>query len=344
MRIHTKIVGALLCVLMAGTSSALASPVPLPQPPVSSAAKVAGTTVLKGDRTSGMFVRVAKDAVLDLTPEEQADGSWAPKAMKTSGGGGYVGFTLTERGTAKGLAIVGTRLPRALYDGDKKISAVAAGQPAVMDREASSTPAPLADDGAPSCVQCRVPAGEYRLQLVTYGDAAKVTLTFEGLGSTTTLKPTEDLWAFGMTGRFRQAGGMWSGGGMSMGIGWGGAEQGVALSTYGLQLAPRDIPVAITSAQACRGVGRREQCEDPRITAGTQPSAAGYGLMTGDKVKSVSSSFDYEYLGDGKVEGISTLLWVPTDIRAREVVEIGVSAEAKQGTELYGLRTYWATP
>ena len=334
------IAGVALVVLALGGGAASASPVPAPGPAPAPVSPVAGTTLLKGENSASINVRVPVDAVLDLTPVER-NGMMQPKAMRVSGGRHYVGFVLSERSTTTGMFAVAARLPRPLKDGQTLHRAVGYGQPAVMDREEPALAVPAGDPQPATCVRCRVPAGSYRLQLLTFGKPASVSITFEGLRGRTTLRPTTAIYPDGFSGSFRPRGDethLSEGGGMGLGMGWWRKESGVLLTTYELQVTPDQLPVAEADVNACRAVGGDEHCTGLRMHAGTAPTMGGYGAMSGDDVKEVSTSLSFGTLGYARWVARASMLWVPT--RAQSNGVIVPAAQPASGTELISTRVY----
>lgn len=332
--------GITLVVLVLSGGVAGASPVPGPSvgtlPPA-----VAGITTLRGDSSATMNVRVPAEAVLDLTPVERK-GKLEPKAMRVKGGRSYVGFLLTERSTAKGMFVVGARLPRNLTDGETVHRAIGYGQPAVEDRDTSPLPESLAPRAAPTCIRCRVPAGDYRLQLITMGKPATVEITFEGLRGSTSLRPSAVTEPFGFSGSFRAGRGetaLADGGGMGLGLGWWRRESGVLLTTYQLDVAADGLPVAQADAASCRTLGREEHCTARRYSAGTgtAPSMAGFGALGGNRVKNGSTSLSFGTLGHARWTARASVLWLPTH-RASNDFEF--SAEAADGAEVMGTEVF----
>lgn len=140
-------------VLAVPASSALAVP------------QLAGTVTLSGSTTGYVPVVVPKEAVLPggLGPEAAA-------ASQVTGGGAFAGFALVQDGLDGTTVLAGHS--KATADAARRDGAFRAQYFA-----ATSTDTP-------------VPAGRYRLYLVTDGEPAKVTLKFRGLTGTTSLTPT----------------------------------------------------------------------------------------------------------------------------------------------------------
>ena len=238
--------------------------------------------------------------------------------------------------------MVGARLPGTLTDGATAHRAIGYGQPAVEDREDSPLPEPLARPAAPTCIRCRIPAGNYRLQLITMGKPTAVKITFEGLGGSTSLRPLALTEPFGFSGSFRAGRGetaLAAGGGMGLGLGWWRRESGVLLTTYQLDVAADGLPVAQSDAASCRTLGRDEHCTARRFSAGTgtAPSMAGFGAIGGERVKNGSTTLSFGTLGHARWTARASVLWIPRH-RARHVVEFG--AEAADGAEVMGTQIF----
>lgn len=287
---------------------------------------LAGKTVLKGDASSRMRVRVPADAVVDLTSTAAPDGTLAPKALKTSGGKGHVGFLLIRAGRVDGLSIVAARLPRPLHNGNDVISAIGHGRPAAADAEEALIP--TGGDQPASCTRCRVPAGVYDLHLLTSGPAA-VTITLEGLKGRTVLRPATttrvDGWSSTLTPFRSGSDSLLQGAGWGMGMGWGRRESGVLLTTSELIVTPRQIPVVAAQVESCRSVNRYQQCDARTAMAGSQLRWARSGAITRGNARSVSSDVSFELAGGGTYRARMSLLWIQT---ARSKTAPGVSVAA----------------
>lgn len=285
---------------------------------------LAGKTVLKGDSSSRMRVRVPADAVVDLTSTAAPDGTLAPKALKTRGGSGHVGFLLIRAGRVDDLSIVAARLPHPLHNGNDVISAVGHGRPAASDAEEAMIP--TGEDQPASCTRCRVPAGVYDLHLLTSGSAA-VTITLEGLEGRTVLRPATTTWEHSWSSTlrpFRSGSDLWQGAGWSMGMGWGHREAGVLLTTSELILTPRQTPVVAGQVESCRSVNRYQQCDGRTVMAGTQSRWARSGAITRGNARSVFSDMSFEVAGGGTYRARMSLLWIPT-ARSSTTPDVGVA-------------------
>ena len=274
-----------------------------------------GTTVLRGNESASVRVRVTEPAVINLTPTASSasgDGPVGPAALETEGGKGHVGFMLTEPGTVDGLFVLAVRTPRRLHDGSTTHWGVGQGQPAAEDRSLTTGTGP---DGADRCTQCRVPAGVYDLHLITGGKDTKVTITLmSGAGGHRKLSPSKPTTAFGWEVGFKAPGdaaeSQWVGGGMSQGIGWShGRLEGVLLNTYEFSSDARTLAAGGTM-QSCRQVRNDETCDRERVFAGDEASVAGSGAVTGWGVQSVFTSVTYEVIGGSDYRLRSGLLWV----------------------------------
>lgn len=322
-----------VCALVSGSSAAGAADAPV---------NVAGTTVLRGTEANTVRVRVPADAFIDLTPVADAQGRWSPKGMTTEGGEGFVGFLLTSddyRGD--GLYVTAARLPAPMRDGTGVIAAVGEGQPVLADRTSSSLPT-LEDEPPPRCQRCRVPAGDYTLQLITEYDAAPatVTITFEGLAGTTQLTPTfhPHPHPFGTNTRFqrteRATTEAWVRGHMSSGVWFLFSDEmdGVLLTASGMEIDPREVPAGALALQTCRRAGEAPQhCESTSAAAGTDIDMAASGSLTGTGVTRVQASQSYEYIGQGTYAGVLQILWMPTEPSAGQP-EVQVAGVAARGS------------
>lgn len=291
---------------------------------------LAGTTVLKGDSNSRMRVRVPADATIDLTSTAAADGTLAPKAMKTSGGKGHVGFLLIRAGRVDDLSIVAARLPRPLHDGDDVISAVGHGRPARADAEEATLPG--GDDQPATCTRCRVPAGVYDLHLLTSGPAT-VTITLDGLAGRTVIRPTTVTWAWGWSSTVTpyqgESDSLTQGATWMMGMGWGDPEAGVLLTTSELIVTPRQAPVAAAQVERCRTVDDDERCSGRTVMAGAQPRWAVSDATTRGNVNHVASEMSFQVTGGAGYRARMSLLWIRTK-RAPSSGTVGVIMPATQ--------------
>jgi hypothetical protein len=269
-----------------------------------------GTTVLRGDRSGFVRVRVTEPAVIDLSMVSDGSGKVGPAALKTEGGKGHVGFLLTKAGSVNGPFVLAVRTPTAMIDGSTTRWGVGHGQPAVDDRTTLTATGP---GGAHRCTECRVPAGIYDLHLITRSKPTKVTLTLaSGTGGRQVLTPgtvtnTFD-WVRGMSSR--KAPEYSGGGGMWMGAGWPGRrESGVLLNTYSVATKAEDVAAA-GIAQGCRSTGETETCDDPRIFGGASTRVAASEVMAGSKVRGVGASVVFDVMGSATYAAKVGILWV----------------------------------
>jgi hypothetical protein len=132
--------------------------------------RAAGTVVVKGSRTSAISLHVPEDARLSLNYFDRSS-STGPNFTDEPGLAAVILTRQTRAGSAQALTAV--RLPEA---------------PGQVQR--------LVSFGPGNCMLrsagCRVVAGRYRLILVT-DSSASVTLRFEGLSGSTTLRPAEPV-------------------------------------------------------------------------------------------------------------------------------------------------------
>lgn len=129
--------------------------------------ELAGTTVLTGSQTSVVPVRLSRPAT--LTAPDFGGGA----GVVASGGGRLAGFALVSDEDRPERILVGGRLPWN----------VSASLPSV------TVVIPLA--GYPFFGPYEIPAGDYRLYLLTDGEPARVELRFGGLDGETTLQPVQ---------------------------------------------------------------------------------------------------------------------------------------------------------
>lgn len=127
---------------------------------------VAATGVVKlvGDGTGYARVRLTTPAVL-------VDPSAQPGSVKATGSSPFVGFALVSDARPRRHVLVGGRLPF------RNIS---------KSTQSTTVAIPLA--GFPFGSEYRIPAGAYRLYLLTDGKPASVTLRFKGLPGSSTIK------------------------------------------------------------------------------------------------------------------------------------------------------------
>ena len=300
-----------------------------------------GTTVLVGDESASVRVRVTEAAVIDLTPTASGGSAVGPAALQTEGGKGHVGFLLTEPGTVNGLFVMAVRTPRRQHDGSTTHWGVGQGQPAAEDRSLTTGTGP---DGADRCTRCRVPAGEYDLHLITEGRDTKVTISLmSGAGGKRSLRPGKPTTAFGWAHDFKAPRGaadsQWVGGIMGQGIGWShGRLEGVLLNTYEFSTDARTL-AAGGRMQSCRQVRNDETCDGQRVFAGDKASVAGSGAQTGWGVQNVSTTVTYEVLGGADYQLRSGLLWVSVRPDGGSALTSGSMAGVPQPT-----LTQWQTP
>lgn len=221
---------------------------------------VAGETVISGAATVPMRVRVDREAVIDLSPVEGADGDLRPAAFDARAGDGLVGVMLTEPNTTSGLFVIAARLPERVVDGSDTSSAVGHGQPAVAHREPGG-PLP---SGPPTCVRCVVPAGEYDLYLIAGRGETVVALTFEGLTGTTSITAPRDrhLAAFTAWRTFEPNTGTVSGAGMREWF-WAGSDEpepGVLLDVREVTVRPGSLSAPVATIEHCRSAGGNAVC------------------------------------------------------------------------------------
>lgn len=143
----------------------------------------AGTTVLTGEWSAQVVIRVPTDAVLDLTPVRTGDGSATrPSALREKPPNAGGGFVLIERGTTDGLVVFAMHLDGPLHaplvDGDMTHAAVGHGRRHSAERSTLMLD-PSEFDTA--CKRCRVPAGDYDLHMVSGVGSAAVVVSFDGL-------------------------------------------------------------------------------------------------------------------------------------------------------------------
>ena len=319
MRARGVLVVGLVCALVSGSSAAGAAS--------EQVVTAAGTTVLSGTEANTVRLRVPADAFIDVTPVADAQGRVSPKGMKAEGGEGFVGFLLTSddyRGD--GLYVAAARLPVPLRDDEETIVGIGQGQPVLADRTESELPAP-GEEPPPRCLRCRIPAGDYRLQLITdyEGAPAKVNITFEGLPGTTQLAPTAhpDPHPYGTDTRFerpvRDATDLWVSGHMGSGVWFVFADEmdGVLLTVSGMEVNLADVPVGVLTLETCRRAGEApQQCESMSVNAGTEMDVARAGSMAGTGVTQVDVSQSYEFIGQGTYAGVMQQLWIPTGASA----------------------------
>src|SRR3712207_258368 len=156
---------------------------------------LAATTVLSGRATAPVRVVVPRDATLDLTLVEGADGVLRPAAFDVISGRGFVGLMLTEPGSTDGFFAIAARPPERLRDASAVISAVGYAQPAVAHRAEPG----LLQEEPPMCVRCVVPAGEYDLYLIAGQGATSVRLTLGGLSGSASLAVPQERHLFDWT-------------------------------------------------------------------------------------------------------------------------------------------------
>ncbi len=264
------------------------------------------TTILAGDRSATMRVRVPRDAVIDLTPtpDDSRRGAYGPAALDVSGGSGHVGFALTSSGTLDDVAVVAVRTPRQLVDGSRRLWAIAQG--GARGEDASSPR---------SCVRCSIPAGVYDLQLLTRNRAATVTLTIEGLTGRQRLAPTTRAWSHGWStsmepGTYEPQSVLpWEGGGMGFGIMWYDRADGLFLAAYQLDL--NSEAAGVITAEVCRRVGRgTSSCDGTHVLAGRDMKVAGAGLERGYNARTIMTEMMFDNVGRAKLRAHFSLLWV----------------------------------
>lgn len=130
-------------------------------------ALLTGTTTISGSTTGYVPVVLPRDAVLPA-----ALGAEGAAAIRVTGGGGFAGFALKSEDDPEGPLIVGGHSPA---------SAPSAERPEELTINYGS--GGLGGDYT-------LPAGKYRLYLLTGGKPTTVTLKFRGLAGSSRLKPT----------------------------------------------------------------------------------------------------------------------------------------------------------
>ena len=335
MRVRGVLVVGLVCALVSGSNAAGAAS--------EQVVTAAGTTVLTGTESNTVRLRVPSDAFIDVTPVADAQGRLSPKGMQAEGGEGFVGFLLTSddyRGD--GLYVAAARLPVPMREGEGTVAGIGQGQPALADRTESELPA-LGEEPPARCQRCRIPAGDYRLQLITdyEGAPARVSITFEGLSGTTQVAPTAhpDPHPYGTDTRFerpaRDATDLWVSGHMSSGV-WfvfGDEMDGVLLTVSGMEIDLADVPVGVLTLETCRRAGESpEQCERTSVGAGTDIDTARAGSMAGTGVTQADVSQSYEFIGQGTYAGVLQMLWIPTGPSGDGQPQVTATGSAALGT------------
>jgi hypothetical protein len=299
----------------------------------------AGTTLLRGDQTASVTIAVPEDAVLDLAPvgDPGVEGAVRPAALNVIAGEGRIGFVLTERGTAEGLVVFATQLPEPLVDEGTVRSGIGHGIPAKEDR-AEPAFGGLLDERA-TCQRCRVPAGEYDLQLVTSTPGSELAITFEGLAGEVTLVPPNRAFAFGFLLGLEvtsdlPAHGAWIG----MGMGWEPSLNGLMVGTYQLSVDPQTTPMAAARLDVCRQLADDADCERMRVGAGEGTRLAGSGILAGDDVDGIQTSLRYDTVGFSVASVELLLLWITTGTegQAADTAEDGPECivSASRGVEI----------
>ena len=130
---------------------------------------VAGVTVLEGSQTAVTHVRVSQDTTLIDPRFNPGDG------FSVTGSSALVGFALVSDQPQPEIVLVGGRLPWA------------------VSADSSPTTVLMPLRGLDFSDRYSLPAGDYRLYLLTDGQPARVTLQFEGLTGETLLEPGQPV-------------------------------------------------------------------------------------------------------------------------------------------------------
>lgn len=238
------------------------------QPAVSApaVAHLRGTTVITGDSSAVMRVRLARPATLDLAPVVARNGRLRPAGVRIPGGGElFPGFVLTRR-SGRSASVMAFRAPHAMRERDDVTTIGAYGE--VAGR---------------ACTQCKLPAGDYDLYLVAALEPARVILKFDGLTGRSRLTPTA-----GVAARAFQAPSTNADRSAISPLGGGRERPGWVVGSYNVDVQAGIVPVAMVDARVCLEGGREPQCREASLT-GERDSIGGM-------------QFAVHRLGDGRLE------------------------------------------
>jgi len=180
------VVALVLALIPVATAHAAGSK---PAGPATREPLLAGTTILRGDHTAHLKVRLPRSATLRYDSP-----TFYSPAIAERGGGRFVGVMLTRlrvNGTGQWFAQV-----RVTGCGTKNCVPGSPGKPDPVDGQQIANAVGFPEtNGVSEFHQLTFPAGEYDLTLVADSAPVTVTITLNGLRGTTTLHPQAAQWA-----------------------------------------------------------------------------------------------------------------------------------------------------
>lgn len=264
------------------------------------AVELAGTTVLTGDEGGRVVVELVREATIDLSQVSGA-GGMRPSAVRIRGGKGFVGFVLTQRGNGRRLSVLALKTPHKVHDGDDVVSISGHGQ--ISDGD-SVTP----------CVVCRMPRGEYDLQLVTDSVRAKVVLRLDGLSGRVRLRPTTEVrTTTSYPGTWTRPT-LLNGGGTEMGSATAGPssqEDGWVIGAYSVTVDADPVPLARTELAACLTAAGQRLCDNAELVGGSVSAGAVRFVPYSRGDSSAGSGLSWHTTGRGTISVDHSLVAIP---------------------------------
>lgn len=262
--------------------------------PVAAAPRVAplrATTVITGDSSAVMRVRLARPATLDLTPVIAHKGRLRPAGVRIRGGGElFPGFLLTRR-SGPSASVMAFRSPHAMRERDDVTGIGAYGE-----------------IGGQSCKQCNLPPGDYDLYLVADLKPVRVILRFNGITGRSRLSPSADV----ATRAFRAPTSNADRSAISP-LGGGRERSGWLVGSYNVRMEAGFVPFARVDVRACLEGGGETQCREASLT-GERDSIGGMQFAAhkiGDGRHEHSVEWEPRLPGDTEVTVDHAMLWVP---------------------------------